>query len=348
VDLTELQKKLDPKDMLRLVESFPAQMEEAWTLGKAFAASIAREDYARVVLCGMGGSAIGGDLIRSFLGSGLEVPLYVSRSYEVPEHLSRGALCIVSSYSGNTAETLHSYESLHPHAKSVVAITSGGKLAELCARDGMPACKIPGGMPPRAAIAYSFFPTLWVVHAAGLCRVEESEFLSAKEHLTRICGEYSRRNPGNRAMEAAQALQGRLPFVYSTGILCEAVARRWSCQINENSKSLAHFASFTELNHNEIVGWEHPPQVMKNIAIVSLEDEEDHEAAKRQREICLGIVEPHCGGILRVQTAGEGRMARLLSTMLLGDFTSVYLALLNGVDPTPVEKIDYLKSRLQA
>jgi glucose/mannose-6-phosphate isomerase len=346
VDFIELQKKLDEKGMMGLVETFPAQMQEAWVLGKEFAATFAKGEYSRIVLCGVGGSAIAGDMVRSYLGNGLEVPFYVSRSYDVPAHLARGALCIVSSYSGNTGEALLSYESLRAHAKSVIAFTSGGKLEELSSRDRIPLCKIPGGMPPRAAIAYSFFPTLHAVSAAGLCQVDEAEFLSAKEYLEKVCSEYSPAQPGNRAQELAQALHGCIPFVYSAGILCEAVARRWCCQINENSKSLAHFASFTELNHNEIVGWEYPADLLNHIVIVSLEDEEDHELAKRQRDICLGIVEPLSAGVIRVESAGESRMARLLSAMILGDFASVYLALINGVNPTPVEKIDYLKMQL--
>lgn len=347
MDFKALQKTLDEKGMMGLVETFPAQMQEAWTLGKEFAAAIGKGDYSRVVLCGMGGSAIAGDMVRSCLGGALEVPLYVSRSYGVPPHLSRGALCIVSSYSGNTGETLLSYESLRKNAKSVIAISSGGELEELCSRDGIPLCKIPSGMPPRAAIAYSFFPTIIAVDAAGLGRVSEQEFLSAKERLEHVCAEYSSGHPDNFAAQVAQALQGRIPFVYSAGLLCEAVARRWCCQINENGKSIAHFASFTELNHNEIVGWECPAPLLKNIAIVSLEDEDDHELAKQQRDICLGIIGPLSAGVMRIQTAGDSRMARVLSAMILGDFASVYLAMLNGVDPTPVEKIEYLKSQLR-
>jgi glucose/mannose-6-phosphate isomerase len=346
VDLIELQKKLDEKGMLGLVETFPAQMQEAWTLAKKFVASLDKNDYSRIVLCGMGGSAIAGDMVRSCLGNEIEVPLHVSRGYDVPAHLARGALCIVSSYSGNTGETLLSYESLRAHAKSVIAISGGGKLEELCSRDQVPLCKIPSGMPPRAAIAYSFFPTLLTIHAAGLCQVSDDDFHLAKDRLDHVCSQYAIDNPDNRAVEIAQALQGCIPFVYSAGMLCEAVARRWCCQINENSKSLAHFASFTELNHNEIVGWEYPANLLNNVAIVSLEDEDDHELAKRQRDIGLNIIEPLSAGVIRVETAGGSRMGRILSTMILGDFASVYLALINGVDPTPVEKIDYLKMQL--
>ncbi len=346
VDLKQLGSELDKKNMLGLLETFPAQMSEAWGLGETFSKSLPNGDYKRIIVCGMGGSAIGGDMVRSCLGERLRVPLFVSRSYQVPAYLLEKAVCIISSYSGNTGETLSSYESLRGKAASVLAITSGGELEDICMRDGLPICKIPGGMPPRAAIAYSFFPTLHVVGALGLGGIREEEFFEAREDINRLCADYSLNNPENRAVIAAKKLHNRFPFIYSAGLLCEAVARRWSCQINENGKSLAHFASFTELNHNEIVGWEKPEELLDKIAIVSLEDREDHELSKRQRDIYLGIVEPLSGCVLRIESAGKERMGRILSLMILGDFVSVYLAFLNGVDPTPVEKIDFLKKRL--
>ncbi len=333
--------------MMGLVEAFPAQMHEAYELGESFCAKLAGGKLSRIVLCGMGGSAIGGDMVRSYLGSRLAAPLHVVRSYEVPGYLLEDALCIISSYSGNTGETLSAYESIKGKAASVVAITSGGKLGEICLRDGIPICRIPGGMPPRAAIAYSFFPTVHILWKLGLAEVSEEEFSRAREHLGRDCAEFSPVNPDNRAAEIARALHGYFPFIYSGGMLCEAVARRWCTQINENGKSLAHYASFTELNHNEIVGWETPEDLLGKIVIVSLEDREDHELSKRQRDIFLGIIEPLAAGLFRIETKGEDRLTRILSTMVLGDFVSIYLAYFNGLDPTPVEKIDYLKQRLQ-
>ncbi|MFH1756188.1 MAG: SIS domain-containing protein, partial [Candidatus Latescibacterota bacterium] len=203
MDITKLQKKFDKKGMLGLIENFPAQMEEAWMLAAEFAKTLHTDDYSRIVLCGMGGSAIAGDMVRSCLGGALEVPLYVSRSYDVPAHMARGALCIVSSYSGNTGETLLSYESLRGNAKAVIAITSGGKLEKICVRDQVPVCKIPGGMPPRAAIAYSFFPTLLTLRAAGLCALDEADLFAAKAHLEHVCSAHSIRNPDNHAVAVA-------------------------------------------------------------------------------------------------------------------------------------------------
>jgi glucose/mannose-6-phosphate isomerase len=164
------------------------------------------------------------------------------------------------------------------------------------------------------------------------------------EELCGVCGIDSDENP---ALTLANELSGRIPFVYSGPGLLEAVARRWACQFNENSKMLAHFAYYPELNHNEIVGWEVQKQLMSDAVVVSLEDGDDHEMTQRQAEVSLGIIDTLAGGVVRLSSGGGGRMKRLLKMLILGDFVSVYLALLNGVDPTPVKKIDYLKAQLK-
>ena len=158
---------LDKSGMLDLVSSFPSQMGDASKIGADFAGGLEKTPASRVVVCGMGGSAIGGDMVRSFLGDGLEVPLFVNRSYNVAPSLVRDGLFVFSSYSGNTAETLSAYQSVRKSGRPRFAITSGGELATLCREDGVPVCEIPGGMPPRAAIAYSFFPLLRIVTALG-------------------------------------------------------------------------------------------------------------------------------------------------------------------------------------
>ncbi len=343
----ELRDRLDAKGMFDLVRSFPWQMVDAWQRSTRFADSIEPRSVGRVTVCGMGGSAIGADMVRSFLGDRLAFALDVNRHYEVPVALRRDAFFVFSSYSGNTGETLAAYDAVRGLGVPSVAITSGGELERRCGQDGVPVCKIPGGMPPRAAIAYSFFPLLLTLEALGLTEVDRSEFDEAVEALERCCEEYASDIDTNEAAGLAERLVGKLPFVYSCGGLFDAVARRWSCQFNENSKSLAHFAEFTELNHNEIVGWGALEDVRARIAVISLEDEEDHPLARKQADVARGIFGPLSAGVLRVPSVPGRRMTRILSAMILGDFTSVYLAYLNGVDPTPVSNIDFLKQRLQ-
>ena len=349
MDFGALQKQLDANDMMGRVVGFPAQMEAAWKIGAEFAPraeALRGKSFERVVVCGMGGSAIGGDLARSFLGERAKVPVLSCRDYFLPSNIARGALVIVSSYSGNTGETLSAYEAARTHAAAIVAITSGGELAQRCSRDNVPVCTIPGGMPPRSAIGYSLFPMLQVLRAAGVASFDDKEYSEALSAARDRCDAYSPSSAGNAAMETAHDLHRKTAFVYAAPGLLEGVARRWACQMNENAKTLAHFAFFPELNHNEIVGWEVGETLMQNAVIVSLEDREDHPMTRRHADVGLSLMEPFAAKVERLETPGGGRLARMLSMMLLGDFTSVYLAYLNNVDPTPVKKIDALKKSL--
>jgi len=343
-EIQELRKKIDPGDMLGRVVGFPEQMEQAWKIGKEFAKGIKPVDVRQVVVCGMGGSAIGGDVARSFLGDRLNVPLYSCREYAIPKYLRDNSLVIISSYSGNTGETLSAHDTV---GKSpVIAITSGGKLEERCKKSKTPCCKIPGGMPPRSALGYSLFPLLQILRAAGVATFDDAEYEEALETIRDRCVRYGPDSEDNAAWDLAEALHEGLPYIYASPGLMESVARRWACQINENSKTFAHFAIFPELNHNEIVGWQTLEGLMDGVLVVSLEDVDDHEMTRRQTEVGLEIIDELAGGVITVRGDKGGRLARLLATLILGDFASVYLAYMYEVDPTPVEKIDHLKKEI--
>lgn len=348
VDLNALRPTVDPSDMLGLVSSFPTQMKNACDIGRDFAAELGPGDFRQVVVCGMGGSAIGGDMLRSFFGDRLKSPLLSCRDYRAPAFVGSGSFVIISSYSGNTGETLSAYESIRARGATVAAVSSGGKLEEICRADGVPFCRIPGGMPPRAAIAYSFFPMIRILRAVGQAQFDDAEFdeaLDTARQLTRSNGPDSK---NNRAFELARSLEGKFPYVYSGPGLMEAIARRWACQFNENSKSPAHFAVYPELNHNEIVGWRDGAlsDLLKRVVVISLEDVDDCEMTRHQTGIGLSIKEPLAERVVRLDGGSGGRLSRMVSLLLTGDFTSVYLAYLYGVDPTPVENIDFLKQRL--
>ncbi|MDH4037541.1 MAG: bifunctional phosphoglucose/phosphomannose isomerase [Candidatus Krumholzibacteria bacterium] len=346
--MNDLRARIDASDMLGRILAFPEQAARAWEIGAAFVkqAQLPRGPFARVVVCGMGGSAIGGDLARSFLGERAEAPLMSCRDYALPGNLARGALVVASSYSGNTGETLSAYDAARAAGAAIVAVTSGGELAKRCARDGVPVCTIPGGMPPRSAIGFSLFPMLQILRACGAAAFTDAEFEESLAAVRDRCEAYAPGHKDNAAIELAHGLHGRTAFVYAAPSLLEGVARRWACQFNENGKVLAHFAFFPELNHNEIVGWEASPHLMSRAVIFSLEDRDDHPMTRRQAGVGLSIMGPLAARVERLESPGGGRLARMLSMMLLGDFASVYLAYLNGVDPTPVTKIDQLKKEL--
>ena len=346
--MKDLRARVDAADMLGRILAFPEQMTRAWEIGAAFvkAAQPPRGPFARVVVCGMGGSAIGGDLARSFLGERATAPLVSCRDYALPANLVRDALVVASSYSGNTGETLSAYDAARAAGAAVVAVTSGGELARRCERDGVPVCAIPGGMPPRAAIGFSLFPMLQILRACGVAAFDDAEYAETLSVVRDRCDAYAPGREDNAAIEMARRLHGNTAFVYAAPALLEGVARRWACQFNENAKMLAHFALFPELNHNEIVGWEASPELMSSAVIFSLEDRDDHPMTRRHAATGLSIMGPLAHHVERLESPGGGRLARMLSMMLLGDFTSVYLAYLNGVDPTPVTKIDRLKKEL--
>jgi len=350
-DLEQLRAQHDTSDMLGKVAGFPAQMREAWKIGAEFAAGMKpgrrAEDYRAIVVCGMGGSAIGGDMLRSLFGDRLRAPVVSCRDYRVPAYLAKDTFVVISSYSGNTGETLSAYDSLRGADVTRVAVSTGGALEKKCREDGVPLCRIPGGLPPRSAIGYSLLPMVHILRAAGLVDFDDAEYEEALEAVAALCDACAPGSDPNPAVDLAVELHGRLPFVYAAPGLLEAVARRWACQFNENSKMLAHFAYYPELNHNEIVGWETQVDLMENVVVVSLEDAEDPAMTGHHTDISLGIVEPLARGLVRLRSEEGGRMKRMLTSMILGDFTSVYLALLAGVDPTPVKKIDYLKEQLK-
>jgi glucose/mannose-6-phosphate isomerase len=189
---------------------------------------------------------------------------------------------------------------------------------------------------------------LQILRALGVARFEDREYQEALEIARERCDAYAPSREGNAAVELAQELHGHTAFVYAAPALLEGVARRWACQINENAKTLAHFAFFPELNHNEIVGWEVGDHIMSKAVIISLEDREDHPMTARHAQVGLSLMAPCAARVERLETPGGGRLARMLAMMLLGDFASVYLAYLNDVDPTPVKKIDALKKELAA
>lgn len=344
--LEQMRRRVDPGDMLARVIDFPVQMETAWKIGAEFAAGLQPASVSGVVVVGMGGSAIGGDMARAFFGKRLRVPMVGCRDYELPAYALNDTLVVISSYSGNTAETIAAFDAARQGDATIVAITSGGAVAARCAEDGIPVCVIPGGMPPRSALGLSLLPMLQILRACGIAAFDDSEFHEALASARQLCATCAPDATENAAHDLAQALSGKVPFVYAASGLMEGVARRWACQFNENSKMLAHWGLFPELGHNEIVGWEASPKLMKDSVVIALADADDPDAALRQMTTSLDIIEPLAGAVIRPSPVAGGRLARMIATTLLGDFASVYLAYINGIDPTPVEKIDRLKKEL--
>jgi len=340
----KLIEKVDKSNMLKLILDFNKQCEEAVELAASTRIPPEYADIEKIVVAGLGGSAIGGDLLFTCLADELKIPLLVVRDYSLPALVDEKTLFIAASYSGNTEETLSSYDDAMSRSAMIVGITSGGELKKRCERDGKPVITIPGGTPPRTAVGYLFFPMLVTLAKLKIVTDKSADIAETLALLKKLSHDYYAL-PDNPATALAKKLYGRIPIIYGSA-KTSAATLRWRTQINENSKTLAFHHLFPELNHNEIVGWEKLTQIIQNFRIIILRDKGESDRVKTRVEITKSIIGDVPCGIDEVSSEGESLLTRLFSLICLGDFVSFYLAVLNGVDPTPVERIDILKERL--
>jgi len=352
IDLNNLEpsflKTADPSGMYGVIGSMPRQAREVLEIVDRTEMSLAGDPCRSLIICGMGGSAIAGDIISAYGQDKMAMPVWVQRNYGLPGWAGPNDLAVISSYSGDTEESLSAYHQAHKQGLRILGITSGGKLKTLCQQNNNPCLMIPGGLPPRGALGYSFFGLWGMLTKLGLIKASRSEALEAISLLETLVAEFALGNPApkNQAKELALKLHNHLPVIYSSVDSLWPVARRWTNQVNENSKMLSYCAFFPELCHNEIVGWQELPQIRQNTKIVMLSDREDHSSNELRAGIISDILKTEAAGMIKVETRGQSLLARLFSAIFLGDMTSYYLALLNQVDPTPVERIKYLKSKL--
>jgi len=299
-----------------------------------------------VVVVGMGGSAIGGDLVRGYLSQSLELPIGVVRDYTLPKWVGEGWLVIGSSYSGNTEETLSAYREAILRGGKVMVITTGGRLGELATENGSPWIKIPPGYPPRAALAYSFFPIL--LSLGELFGLGNFTLTGVADHLRRLREEYRSESPaqGNPAKRVAEKLYGRLPLIYAAPGPFEGVGVRWRGQLAENAKTLSFTSLFPEMNHNETVGWEVGGGIKGKVISLFLQDRGYHPRILTRMGLIGGMMEREGVEVLRLESSGGSLLERIFSLIYLGDWVSFWVALLEGVDPTPVARIDWLKREL--
>jgi glucose/mannose-6-phosphate isomerase len=337
----------DRENMLKLLMEFPDQCRRAYQIGTGVDLPGAYRNAQNIVISGMGGSAIGGDLIRCALGRHSTVPIVVNRNYSIPEFVNERTLFVGSSYSGNTEETLEAFQHALDRGAMSLAITSNGKLEEMAKSSSVPIIKIPPGMPPRCALGYTFIPVLTVIYRLGFApnfRLKE-ELDEAILTLDELADELRPEKPDNLASQIAHKLHGKIPVFYASQEF-EVVVVRWRGQMSENGKILASGHCLPEMNHNEIEGWKHPADPLKRFHVVMMRDRYDHPRVQRRMDITRELIEEYPDGVTEIHSRGEGILARLLSLIYIGDFVSLYLAVLNGENPTPVDRIGVLKERL--
>ena len=338
--------RYDHANMRKLLTEFPAQVEDAVRIGVSARFRAHKRSVHNIVVTGLGGSAIGGDLLRSYLADEIDVPIIVNRHYMMPEFVDKKSLVIVASYSGNTEETISAYHDALRRRAQCLCVSSNGEIEYLAHKHRHPLISIPKGYPPRAALGYSFFPLLLALAKARLIRSRQNEIHETIALLRKKAAAYSKPVPRNLALRIAKKLHTKLPVVYSSADRFDSVNLRWRGQLAENAKMLAFGHVLPEMNHNELVGWNVLQTLMREMVVIFLRDKEDHDRVQVRMEITKKLVRAHVTEVLDIKSEGTSLLARMFSLIYLGDWVSFYLAILNKVDPTPVKVIDYLKHAL--
>ncbi len=340
--------------MYSAIRNFAQYAREGVELGKAgpvLAAGKARS----VLILGLGGSAIGGDLLRSYVDGFADhngVHTVVYRGYTPPAVDARTTV-VASSYSGNTEETLSAYDAANANAGQVLVMTTGGRLGELAEAQRRKKIILPGGLQPRAALAYSFFPLLYTLavkselYGQGVRRATVQGIDESIELLEKLGKKYGAGpTSSNTAFAIAEKINGNIPVVYSASDRLDTVNLRWRGQIQENAKYLAFGNLLPEMNHNEINGWTHPRKMVGRFMPIFLRDADDHARVRARLDITRKILAASSAAPIDVRSQGETLLARLFSLIYLGDWVSYYLAVLNRTDPSPVPVIENLKKQL--
>jgi glucose/mannose-6-phosphate isomerase len=326
----------DPSNQLDDVLALPDHLRDA--LWRVESAGIEAGEASGLVVCGMGGSAVGALLAEAALGDRLTAPMLIVRDYELAPWTPPSFAVLCSSYSGGTEETLACFEAAEALGVRRIVATTGGRLADAAREAGVPVVGIPSGMQPRAAVGYMFTIAAEVASLVGAADAIRTEIDSSAAHL-----EHRLEPLLERSASVADDLEGSIPAIYGCD-LTAPVAYRWKTQMNEQAKTMALAGELPEIDHNEIVGW--TGAASEAFSAVFLEDRDQHPRQRRRAELTAGLIEPRAASVVRIETEGETRTERLLWAVLLGDLVSLQLAARRGVDPATVDVIERLKDEL--
>jgi len=325
--------------MDQLISRFMDQLEEAVEIGRKATIQPVSKDITHVYVAGLGGSGIGADFVNAFIGDELRIPFIVKKGYHVPAFVGKHTLAIASSYSGNTEETLISYDQIKSSGARIIAVASGGKLIDRIKEDGFEYVKVPSDWPsPRACLGYSLTVQLWVLHKAGLISDRSIKEIQSAVQLLRK----EEADIKSIAEKVANELHHHIPIIYSEDRM-EPVAVRFRQQINENSKALCWHHVIPEMNHNELVGWR---EKNPNLAVVYFRNEDDYSRNALRMDINKTIIKEYADKIIEIHSKGNTMIERALYLVHLGDWVSWYLAQLRGMDALEVKVIDFLKGEL--
>jgi glucose/mannose-6-phosphate isomerase len=335
---------LDTVGMFDLVAALPDQVAAAAEAGARLEGLPEHEDVEHVVMLGMGGSGIAGDVVRAIAAPFMSVPLTVVKGYEAPSFVNEGTLCFAVSFSGNTEETLEAAQSAAASGARMVALSHGGRLAELAGAWGAPHVLLPDIPMPRAGIGAVSIPPLLALEKVGL-------FPGATQYVADALQQLNRRRDqlivdGSSAHRLAEQIGRTMPIAYGSD-LGEVAAYRFKCQVNENAKAPAFAAGVPEMCHNEICGWgQHGDVTRQVMSVVRFRHDFEHPQVARRFDLTAEVLEEVVHEVLDVRAEGEGALAQLFDLVLQGDFVSLHLAVLAGVDPGPIPVLEDLKAAL--
>ncbi len=340
---------IDKSNMYNVLRDFHLQVKDALSIiNKYKLKKFGSGEIKNVIISGLGGSAIGGDLFRSITQYEIRIPVTVNRNYTIPKFADRNTLVIISSYSGNTEETISAYKQAIKAGCRIICITSGGEVQKIAEKNKHNCVIIPKGFQPRCALGYSFFTLLILFQKLGFTKGKQEEIKETIRILEKGAGVYTKLNlEKNPALKIAADLKGKLPVIYSSVDLLDIVNLRWRGQISENSKILAYGNLYPEMNHNELVGWKLNGDILKKTVVIFLKDRKDNDRIKLRMKITSEIIKEYADNILYIESNGRYKLGRIFDLIYLGDWVSYYLAIINNADPTPVDAISYLKSKLE-
>ena len=345
IESVERIRAADPGNMLDRVKDLGKQVRDAWELAKSAKIPPAYADVRNITLVGMGGSAIGGDFAASLLADELKIPMSIHRDYGLPAYVGRDSLVIASSYSGNTEESLSAFELAQKRGAKILVLTTGGKIADLGRAANYPMVTFSYKAQPRAALGYSLGLVLGCLVKMGFVRDLGTDIDAALADLAKIEERVHEGARSNDAKRMAIELYGRIIFAYGAGVM-GVMARRVKGQWNENAKNWSAFDVMSELNHNAVVGFPHPPIAREALTVLLLRSDRDNPRHKIRFDVTAELLDRAGIAHKTLRFAGGSMLSEVLQMVMFTDYVTFYLALLNGADPSEVKSIDFLKDRL--
>jgi glucose/mannose-6-phosphate isomerase len=339
---------LDSLGMFELTAGLPEQAEAAAEQAAAILAHVKPAVVENVVVIGMGGSGITGDIVAAVSSPLLPVPVLVAKSYECPAFVGRDSLVIAVSASGNTEETVQAASDAAAAGAQMVVITGGGQLSELAGTWAATSIPVPADIPqPRAALGAMAMPALVALEHFGLYRGGRAWIDSAVNQMKRRRDEMERGGEGSPAAALARRIGRTMPLIHGGGALGGTAAQRWKTQINENAKAPAFWSVQPELCHNEVCGWgQHGDVTRQLITAIDLRHDAEHPQLDRRFELVAELMREVVADVIEVRAAGDGELAQLFDLILFGDYVSLWMAVEAGVDPGPVPVLGQLKQAL--